>query len=125
MLIPLTTVLCLIPLFIIVSVAYGMTGMGGLGGPGAYLALMTLFNVPQEIIVPTALIIGFSVAALTTFNFSRHGHVRFEFLIPGLIASVPAAFLGAKLEFSQFKFQIIVCLSKQLLIIFSNVGQMY
>ncbi len=105
MLIPLTTVLCLIPLFIIVSVAYGMTGMGG---ASAYLALMTLFKVPQEIIVPTALIMGFSVAALTSFNFSRHGHVRLELLIPGLVASIPAAFFGAKLELSQFKFQIIV-----------------
>ena len=105
MLIPITTVLCLIPLFIIVSVAYGMTGMSG---ASAYLALMTLFNVPKEIIVPTALMMGFSVAALTSFNFSRHGHVKLELLIPGLIGSVPAAFLGAQLELSQYKFQIIV-----------------
>ncbi len=82
--------------------------MTGMSGSEAYLALMTLFNVPQDIIVPTALIMGFSVAALTSFNFSRHGHVRLELLIPGLIASVPAAFLGAKLELSQSKFQIIV-----------------
>ena len=105
MLIPITTVLCLIPLFIIVSIAYGMTGMGG---TSTFLALMTLFDVPRDIIVPTALFMGLSVAAFTTFNYSRHGHVRIELLAPGLIASIPAAYLGGKLELSQFKFQIIV-----------------
>ena len=114
MLIPITTLLCLIPLFIVVSIAYGMTGMSG---TSAYLALMTLFNVPKEIIIPTALIMGFAVAALTSFNFSRHGHVKLKFLIPGLISSVPAAFLGAKLELSQSKFQIIVIVVLLLVVI--------
>jgi len=107
MILPWHIILLLLPLFMLLGVAFSMVG---LGGAPAYLALMAMCEVPRDVMVPTALAMGAGVATISWLNFARAGHVRWDILTPGLVASIPAAFLGARLELPELWFRMLISL---------------
>jgi uncharacterized membrane protein YfcA len=84
-------VLLLAALFLIAAVLYGMVGHAG---ASAYLAIMALVGVAPETMRPTALVLNILVASIVSLRFGRAGFVKPMAVLPFLIGSVPAAFLG-------------------------------
>jgi uncharacterized protein len=69
----------------------------GHAGASAYLAAMALLGVAPATMRPTALALNILVATLVTLRFHLAGQVRWRAVVPFLIGSVPAAFLGGAL----------------------------
>ena len=88
-------VLLLAFLFLIAAVLYGMVGHAG---ASAYLAIMALLSVAPEVMRPTALVLNILVASIVSLRFARAGFVRPLAVLPFLIGSVPAAFLGGAIS---------------------------
>lgn len=78
-------------LFFIMAFLYSTVGHAGASG---YLASMALLGVAPPIMKPTALVLNILVAGITTFNFWRAGHLRWNLLWPFAVCSIPTAFLG-------------------------------
>ncbi len=66
----------------------------GLGGGTGYLAVMTLFGLPPEVLVPTALLLNIVVTSVALLRFGMAGRLRWRLLLPFLIPALPAAFAG-------------------------------
>jgi uncharacterized membrane protein YfcA len=87
-------VLLLAVLFLAAAVLYGSVGHAGASG---YLAAMALVGIAPAVMKPTALVLNILVSAIVTVRFARAGYVRPLAILPFLIGSVPAAFLGGAL----------------------------
>lgn len=83
--------LLLTALFLVAAVLYGMVGHAG---ASAYLAAMALVGVTPAVMRPTALVLNILVASIVSARFALSGFVRPLAIIPFLIGSVPAAFIG-------------------------------
>lgn len=88
-------VLLLAGLFLVAAVLYGMVGHAG---ASAYLAIMGLLGVAPEVMRPTALVLNILVASIVSLRFARAGFVRPMSVLPFLIGSVPAAFIGGAIS---------------------------
>ena len=86
--------LLLAALFLVAALLYGSVGHAG---ASAYLASMALVGVAPEVMKPTALVLNILVASIVTIRFARAGYVRPLALLPFLVGSVPAAFIGGGL----------------------------
>lgn len=75
----------------LVAFLYSSVGFGGATG---YLAGMSLFGIPPQVMTSTALILNIIVAGVSFTSFFRAGHLNVRLLWPFLAASIPAAFLG-------------------------------
>jgi uncharacterized protein len=84
-------ILILAGLFLAAAILYGMVGHAG---ASAYLAAMGLVGVAPEVMKPTALTLNILVACIVTYRFHRAGFVKPMSVVPFLIGSVPAAFVG-------------------------------
>ena len=93
----------LLPLFFIVAVVYSSVGQGG---ATSYLALFALVGVGRSEIAPVALVLNILVASIGFINYYRAKHFSYQLLIPFLIGSVPAAFLGGLIKLSPMGFSI-------------------
>lgn len=90
--------LTLLPLWVfIVAVLYSSAGFGGASG---YLIVMNFFDMPVSIMSSTALLLNIFVSSISFANYFRAGHFRPMLLLPFLITSIPAAFLGGTIELS-------------------------
>ena len=87
---PLTLVL------LVFGVAFFYSSVG-FGGASGYLAAMSLFAIPVQVMASTALMLNVLVATLAFVAYSRAGHFSIRLLLPFLIGSVPTAFLGGYL----------------------------
>jgi uncharacterized membrane protein YfcA len=83
--------LILAALFFVAAVLYGMVGHAG---ASAYLAIMALMGVPPAVMRPTALVLNILVASIVSLRFARAGFVRLGAVLPFVIGSIPAAFIG-------------------------------
>ncbi len=83
-----------LPLYFLVPLIAFLYASVGFGGATGYLAVMSLFNVPPQIMSSTALTLNILVAGISFFSFYRAGHLRGDLLFPFLVASLPAAFIG-------------------------------
>jgi uncharacterized protein len=83
--------LLLAGLFLAAAILYGMVGHAG---ASAYLAAMALVGVTPQVMRPTALVLNILVASIVTLRFARAGFVRPTSVLPFLVGSVPAAFVG-------------------------------
>jgi uncharacterized protein len=77
-----------------VAALYASVGHAGASG---YIAVMSLFGLPPEVIRPVALVLNVVVATITTAMFWRAGHLRWRLLWPFLVAGAPLAMLGGAL----------------------------
>jgi uncharacterized membrane protein YfcA len=93
--------LLLIPLFALVAAAYASVGLGG--GTG-YLALMTLFGVPHELMPSTALALNIVVTSVAILRFGSAGKIRWGLFLPFLISALPAAFVGGMISVPRSSF---------------------
>lgn len=70
----------------------------GFGGATGYLAVMSLFDIPIQIMISTALILNLFVSSVSFTAYYRAGHFNGKLLWPFLLTSVPAAFIGGYLR---------------------------
>lgn len=92
-------------LVFIVAVSYSSVGFGGASG---YLIVMNLFDVPANIMASTALLLNIFVSSISYANYYKAGHFRSGLLIPFLITSIPAAFLGGRIELSSETYSVLL-----------------
>lgn len=83
--------LTLTALIFVAATLYSSVGHAGASG---YLAAMALFGLTPEIMRPTALALNVLVASLATYRYTRAGQNDIKLLIPFIVASIPAAFIG-------------------------------
>jgi len=85
-------------LYFLVPVIAFLYASVGFGGATGYLAVMTFFGVAPQEMANTALVLNILVAGISFISFYRAGHFRRDLLIPFLITSVPAAFIGGSIQ---------------------------
>ncbi len=91
----------------ILAVASLYASVGHAGATG-YIAVMTLAGLPPEIIRPTALVLNVCVATVATATFARAGHLPFALLVPLVVGSAPAAFVGGSIGLPPAVFESVV-----------------
>lgn len=89
----------------LIAFFYSSVGHGGASG---YLALMALFGLAPESIRSYALILNLMVSAIAFISYFRAGFFRWRQVVPFLIASVPAAYIGAKFSINPMMYKIIL-----------------
>lgn len=82
-------------LIFIAATLYSSVGHAGASG---YLAAMALFGLAPETMRPTALALNVLVASLATYRYTRAGQNDVKLLIPFVVASIPAAFIGGMIH---------------------------
>ena len=92
-------------LVFIVAALYSSAGFGGASG---YLIVMNLFGVPVTIMASTALLLSIFVSSISFGNSYMAGHFRSGLLIPFLITSIPAAFVGGRIELSNEMYSVLL-----------------
>lgn len=98
----------LICLFL-VGFVYASVGHGGASG---YLATMALFGVAPALLKPSALLLNLFVSTVSFWQFYRAGYFRWAKFWPFAVASVPLAFVGARIPLSDTLYRqlLAVCL---------------
>lgn len=96
-------------LLAVVAFLYASVGHGGASG---YIAVMTLLGFAPEVVRPTALLLNLFVSAVAFAQFARAGHFRWKLFWPFAVASVPMAWIGARihLDVVVYKRILAVCL---------------
>jgi len=89
----------------VVASLYSSVGHGGASG---YLAVMSLFSVSALVASTTALMLNLVVASIAWFCYMKAGHFRFRFILPFIITSIPAAFLGGAIEIPMLLYNILL-----------------
>ena len=95
----------LIPLFFLVAALYSSVGHGGASG---YLALFALSGMAAPSVVPVALVLNITVAAISFFNYWRGGHFSLPLLLPFVVTSMPAAYLGGLMAVGDEAFRLVL-----------------
>jgi uncharacterized membrane protein YfcA len=95
----------LYPLFFVIAVLYSSIGHGGASG---YLALFALFGLTAPTIAPIALILNILVASASFWRYRAADHFSFKMLLPFVVLSVPAAFVGGAFEISRHLFTLVL-----------------
>lgn len=98
-------VLWLVPLFFLAALAYSAVGHGG---ASTYLAIFALFGFARADIVPTVLVLNLLVSGLAFINYQRAGHFELRLLVPFIVASIPAAYLGGATQLSPTAFSLLL-----------------
>jgi hypothetical protein len=88
-------------LFLIVFVVAVLYSSAGFGGASGYLLAMSFFDIPANIMSSAALVMNIFASAISFANYFRAGHFRPKLLIPFLMTSIPAAFLGGTFKLTQ------------------------
>lgn len=81
-----------------VAVLYSSAGFGGASG---YLLSMSFFGIPANVMASAALALNIFVSTISFSSYFRAGHFRPRLLVPFLLTSVPAAFLGGTFKLSE------------------------
>ncbi len=79
----------------VVAFLYSSVGHGGASG---YLVLMALFSFTPAVMKPTALMLNILVSLIAFIQYYRGGYFNWKLFIPLALASIPFAFLGAKIH---------------------------
>jgi uncharacterized membrane protein YfcA len=98
-------VLILTGAFLVAAALYASVGHAG---GSAYLAVMALVGVAPATMRPTALALNILVATLVTLRFHLAGQVRWRAVLPFVLGSVPAAFIGGSLTLPSYLYKPLV-----------------
>lgn len=82
----------------LIATLYASAGFGGASG---YLTAMSFFHIPVNVMASTALVLNILVSSISFTNYTRVGHLNRRLLLPFLITSVPAAFIGGYVKISE------------------------
>ena len=93
----------IIPLFALVAMLYSSVGHGGASG---YLALLSLFGLASPSSSAVVLVLNILAASIGFIAFRQAGYFSFKKLLPFIVGSVPAAFVGASIKLSPQLFSI-------------------
>lgn len=85
-------------LVFMIAMLYSSAGFGGASG---YLVAMNFFGIPANVMSSTALVLNIFVSSISFTNYTRAGHFRPRLLLPFLVTSVPAAFIGGSIKLSE------------------------
>jgi uncharacterized membrane protein YfcA len=85
----------LLPLFFLAALLYSSVGHGG---ASAYLGILVLAGWSRPEIAPVVLVLNILVTVTGLVNYARAGHFSVRLLLPFVIASIPAAFLGGTVD---------------------------
>lgn len=94
--------------FFLASMLYASVGHGG---ASAYLAVMGLAGMVPKEMKPIALVLNIAVAGVALVSFVRAGHFKGSLFWPLALTSIPAAFLGGRMQSSEPVFKIILALA--------------
>ena len=83
----------MIPFILVGALLYTSVGHGG---ATAYLAVLTLAGYAAAELRTTVLVLNILAAAIAFVHFQQAGHLRWRILLPFVVTSVPAAFLGGR-----------------------------
>jgi len=100
--------LILIPLFAFIAFVYSSVG---LGGGSSYTAVLTIVGMSYVLIPMISLTLNIIVTTGATLQFFRNGHLKWRILLPLLITSVPAAWIGGRLQLPETTFQILLLIT--------------
>lgn len=89
----------------LIAFLYASVGFGGATG---YLAAMSFFSIPSKVMASTALLLNILVAGISFRSFCQAGHLRLGLLLPFIITSIPAAFLGGSFKLGEQTYSIIL-----------------
>ncbi|MBI3161115.1 MAG: sulfite exporter TauE/SafE family protein [Chloroflexi bacterium] len=95
-------------LYLLVFVVAAVYSSAGFGGASGYLLVMNGFGVPAGVMSSAALALNIFVSTVAFVSYYRAGHFRPRLLIPFLITSVPAAFIGGTLKISEQAYSILL-----------------
>ena len=87
--------------FFITAILYAAVGFGG---GSTYNALLVLVDIDYRILPSIALFCNIIVVSGGTDQFSRAGHVDLKRIMPWIITSIPAAWIGGYLNISEILF---------------------
>lgn len=91
----------------IAGVAFLYSSVGHAGASG-YIAVMSLFSLPAELIRPTALVLNLFVATIAFCQYWRAGHFSWRVFWPFAVLSIPLAYLGGRHQLPIHWFQLLV-----------------
>jgi uncharacterized protein len=97
--------LLLAALIFVIALLYSTVGHAGASG---YIAAMALFGMAPLVMKPTALTLNIIVALIGTVRFYRAGFFSWRTFWPFAIASIPAAYLGGRLNLPVVIYKTIV-----------------
>jgi uncharacterized membrane protein YfcA len=89
----------------LIAFFYSSVGHGGASG---YLALMALFSFAPESIRYYALILNLVVSAIAFISYYRAGFFRWRVVLPFLVTSIPAAYIGATYSINPVAYKTIL-----------------
>jgi hypothetical protein len=95
----------LLPLLLIVAILYSSVGHGGASG---YLAVFSLMGFAPAPLVPIVLTMNILVASISFLHFRKPGKFSFRMLLPFIITSIPAAYLGGLWRLSSDLFPFVL-----------------
>jgi uncharacterized membrane protein YfcA len=98
----------LIPLFFLVALIYSIAGFGG---GSSYLALLFLFDAPNEIIAPLGLACNIIVTGVGSFWFIKAKLFTARLILPFVVASIPLAYIGGRIPIAKTPFLALLGIS--------------
>ena len=87
----------IVALTFLVALIYSSVGHGGASG---YLAILSFFSIPHDVMAASALCLNVLVAGLSFFIYWKARHFPWKLTWPFVLASVPFAFLGGLIKIS-------------------------
>ncbi|MDX1386804.1 MAG: sulfite exporter TauE/SafE family protein, partial [bacterium] len=98
----------LLPLFFLTALIYSTVGFGG---GSTYLALLALFSFPYEAMPKVALVCNLVVVTGGCYFFFRQGYFSPKKILPFIVTSIPAAYLGGRIPLGKETFTFLLALS--------------
>lgn len=98
----------------VVGFLYASVGHGGASG---YLATMALFSIRPELMKSSALLLNVFVSLIAFIQYYRAGYFRWEKFWPFALASIPMAFVGARIPLSDSQYRKVLAASLILVVI--------
>jgi uncharacterized membrane protein YfcA len=89
----------------LIALLYASIGFGGATG---YLVVMNFFGVEPKVMASTALLLNIFVAGISFVTYFRAGHLRRDLLLPFLVTSIPAAFIGGSFDLNSQTYTILL-----------------
>ncbi|MEO0794674.1 MAG: sulfite exporter TauE/SafE family protein [Verrucomicrobiota bacterium] len=87
-----------------IPIAFGavafLYALAGFGGGSTYIALLVIAGLPLAVIPVISLTCNLIVSGQGACQLSRRGHIQWRMLVPLLLGSMPAAFLGGAWQLS-------------------------
>ena len=80
----------------------------GHGGASSYIAIMSFMGTPTQIIKPIGLSLNIIVSSITSYRFVKHRFLNSSVLIPVVIGSIPAAFIGGLINLPSGLFRLLL-----------------